>query len=111
MADKIKFALALVLLVAGIAGLYLLSEQQCRFACAFGAGWCLLGCSLVAGKRSRASVFCFCGRESWIEAKKVVWPSAQGNCFRRPGIGFRFVLSWRSFSGRLTKRSSGRCMT
>lgn len=74
MADKLKFAFALLLLVLGFAGYYLLSEQAMIFrvlSVLAGVAACVAVAWFTApGKRLGA----FAG-ESIIEAKKVVWPT------------------------------------
>lgn len=73
-ADKAKLAGALVLLVASIAGFYLLSKQGPL------AQWGVLLVGVVAA----AATFCVSeqgkqllafGKDSWKEVKKVVWPT------------------------------------
>ena len=73
-ADKVKLFVALVLVIAGITGFYLLSKQGAY------AQWGALAVALLAaaamffvseqGKR----LFAF-GQDSWKEVKKVVWPT------------------------------------
>lgn len=74
MADKLKFALALLLLVAGVAGFYLLAEQ----ALVVRVLSVLLGVAAgvaVAWFTEPGQRFVVLGRESVAEAKKVVWPT------------------------------------
>ncbi|MDR3158268.1 MAG: preprotein translocase subunit SecE [Zoogloeaceae bacterium] len=75
MADKIKIALALLLLAAGIAGFYLLSGQALVLrvlAIAIGA---IAGGVLFCKKTEAGGRFVQLWRESWMELKKVVWPT------------------------------------
>jgi preprotein translocase subunit SecE len=90
MADKLKFALALFLLMAGIAGFYLLAEQPLI----------LRVLSVLAGVGAGAAVAWFTepgqrffvfGQEATAEAKKVVWPSKK-ETMQTTGIVFAFVL-------------------
>jgi preprotein translocase subunit SecE len=74
MADKLKIALALLLLVAGIAGFYLLAEQalvvrvlSVLFGVASGVA--------VAWFTEPGQRFVVFGQEAIVEAKKVVWPT------------------------------------
>jgi len=74
MADKLKFALALLLLAAGVAGFYLLREQalvvrvlSVLLGVAAGAA---LAWFTEPGQR-----FVVFAREAVLEAKKVVWPT------------------------------------
>lgn len=74
MADKLKFALALLLLVAGVAGFYLLAEQ----ALVVRVLSVLLGVAAsvaVAWFTEPGQRFVVLGRESVAEARKVVWPT------------------------------------
>jgi len=91
MADKLKFVLALLLVAAGIAGFYLLSEQALvlrvlvvllGLAAGFAVAW-----FTAPGQR-----FVTLGRESVVEAKKVVWPSRK-ETLQTTGIVFAFVLA------------------
>ncbi len=90
MADKLKFVVALLLLVAGIAGFYLLSEQPLI----------LRVLSVLAGLGAGAAVAWFTepgqrfyafGQEAVAEAKKVVWPNKK-ETMQTTGIVFAFVL-------------------
>jgi preprotein translocase subunit SecE len=90
MADKIKFALALLLVVAGVAGFYLLGEQALVFRVL----------SVLAGVAAGAAVAWFTepgqrffgfSRESVAEAKKVAWPSRK-ETMQTTGIVFAFVV-------------------
>jgi preprotein translocase subunit SecE len=73
-AEKVRLVAAAVLLVAGLAGFYLLASQGAL------AQWGALAAGLVlaliafftaeAGKQLIAY-----GRDSWREVRKVVWPS------------------------------------
>jgi preprotein translocase subunit SecE len=95
MADKIKFALALVILAAGVAGFYLLSEQ----AMILRVLAVLVGLALaiaVAWKTEPGQRFFTFANEAVVEAKKVVWPSARKPC-RLPGRFSPLSWSWRSF--------------
>lgn len=90
MADKIKFVLALLLLAAGVAGFYLLSEQV----------MVVRVLSVLAGIGAGAAVawftepgqrfFAFAG-EARDETKKVVWPSGK-EARQMTAIVFGFVL-------------------
>ncbi|MDP5238286.1 preprotein translocase subunit SecE [Uliginosibacterium sp. 31-16] len=74
MADKLKFALAVLLLAAGLAGYYLLSGQAMifRVLCVLaGVAACVaVGWFTEPGRRLAAF-----GSEAVVEAKKVVWPT------------------------------------
>jgi preprotein translocase subunit SecE len=90
MADKIKFLLALLLVVAGIAGFYLLSEHV----------MVLRVVSVLAGLAAGVAVAWFTapgqrffefGRDAVAETKKVVWPSRR-ETMQTTAIVFGFVL-------------------
>lgn len=90
MADKLKFVLALLLLASGVVGFYLLSEQpmilrvlSVLFGMAIGA--------VVAWKTEPGQRFFVFGRESWLEVKKVSWPSRK-EAMQTTGVVFVFVL-------------------
>ena len=90
MADKIKFALALVILAAGVAGFYLLSEQAMILrVLAVLAGVALA--AAVAWKTEPGQRFFTFANESVVEAKKVVWPTRK-ETMQTTGAVFAFVL-------------------
>lgn len=90
MADKIKFALALLLLAAGIAGFYLLAEQAMILrVLAVLAG---LGSAIaVAHFTEPGREFFAFARDSVAEAKKVVWPSRKETLQTTAAV-FAFVV-------------------
>ena len=89
MADKIKFALALVILAAGVAGFYLLSEQAMILrVLAVLAGLALA--AVVAWKTEPGQRFFTFANESVAEAKKVVWPTRK-ETMQTTGVVFAFV--------------------
>lgn len=90
MADKLKFALALALLAAGVVGFYLLSEQALVFRvlsvlAGLGAG------VAVAVQSEPGRRFVDFAREAVVETKKVVWPSRK-ETVQTTGIVFAFVV-------------------
>ncbi len=90
MADKIKFALALVILAAGVAGFYLLSEQ----AMILRVLTVLVGVALavaLAWKTSPGQRFFVFANESVVEARKVVWPSRKETMQTTAAV-FAFVV-------------------
>jgi preprotein translocase subunit SecE len=90
MADKLKFALALLLLMAGIAGFYLLAEQPLVLRVIS----VLIGIAAgiaVAWFTEPGQRFVVLGQESVAEARKVVWPSRK-ETLQTTGIVFAFVL-------------------
>ena len=90
MADKLKFALALLLLVTGIAGFYLLAEQAMilRVLAVLGG----FGLSVaVAWKTEPGQQFFGFAQEATVEAKKVVWPTRK-ETLQTTGLVFAFVV-------------------
>ena len=90
MADKIKFALALLLLVAGVAGFYLLAEQ----AMILRVLAVLVGFGLsatVAWQTEPGRQFFVFSQEATTEAKKVVWPTRK-ETLQTTGLVFVFAV-------------------
>jgi preprotein translocase subunit SecE len=90
MADKVKFVAALLLLIAGIAGFYLLAEQP----------MILRVLSVLAGVAAGAGVAWFTepgqrffgfSQEAVAEAKKVAWPTRK-ETLQTTGVVFAFVF-------------------
>ena len=90
MADKLKFALALLLVVAGVVGFYLLSEQA----------MVLRVLAVLAGVAAGAAVawfsepgrrFALFAQETIAETKKVVWPTRK-ETIQTTGIVFAFMV-------------------
>ncbi|QDF98820.1 preprotein translocase subunit SecE [Azoarcus sp. DD4] len=90
MADKLKFALALALVAAGVVGFYLLSEQALVLrVLSVLAG---LAAGLVVAWFSEAGRrFVEFAREAVVETKKVVWPSRK-ETVQTTGLVFAFVV-------------------
>jgi preprotein translocase subunit SecE len=89
MADKIKFAIAVLLVMAGIAALYYFGDSPAvlrvvyvlaGFAAGAAVGW-----TTEPGKR-----FYVFAQESIAETKKVVWPTRKES-FQTAGAVFAFV--------------------
>jgi len=90
MADKIKFALAVLLLISGVAGFYLLAEQAMilRVLAVFaGVGFS----AAVAWQTEPGQQFFGFAKEATTEAKKVVWPSRK-ETLQTTGLVFAFVV-------------------
>lgn len=90
MADKIKFALALLFLVAGVVAFYLLSAQPVIV----GILCVLAGVAAAAGvlwKTEPGARFIIFAQEAVAEAKKVVWPTRK-ETLQTTGVVFAFVL-------------------
>ncbi|MCB1938973.1 MAG: preprotein translocase subunit SecE [Rhodocyclaceae bacterium] len=95
MADKLKFALALLLVAAGVAGFYLLSEQVLVLRVLAVLAGVVAGAALAwyTGPGRRFAVF---GRETVAETKKVVWPTRK-ETVQMTGIVFAFVFAMALF--------------
>ncbi len=91
MADKIKLALALLLLGAGVAGFYVLSEQALVLrvlSVLVGVGAAIgVGALSEPGRR-----FIGFAREAVNETKKVVWPTRK-ETVQTTGMVFAFVVA------------------
>lgn len=90
MADKFKFALAVLLLAAGVAGFYLLAGQAMILrVLAVLAGTGLA--AAVAWQTEQGRLFFAFAKEASTEAKKVVWPSRK-ETMQTTGLVFAFVV-------------------
>ena len=90
MADKIKLVLAVLLVIAGIAGFYWLKDGALilRVASVL-AG--LVAAALVAWTTAPGREFFVFAQESVVETKKVVWPSRK-ETVQTTGMVLAFVL-------------------
>jgi len=93
--DKIKVSLAVLLLMAGIAGFYYLSESAmvlrivsvlAGIAAAVAVGW-----TTEPGKQ-----FFVFAQEAVVETKKVVWPTRKES-FQTTGAVFAFAVAMAVF--------------
>ena len=90
MADKVKFALALVILAAGVTGFYALADQ----AMILRVLSVLVGLALavaVAWKTEQGQRFFVFANEAALEARKVVWPSRKETMQTTAAV-FAFVV-------------------
>lgn len=89
-ADKAKLAAAVALVVAGVAGFYLLSKQGplVQWAALLVALAAAVGVFLVSEQGRQFIAF---GRDAWREVKKVVWPSRKES-LQMTGYVFAFVV-------------------
>ncbi len=89
MADKIKFAIAVLLVVAGIAAFYWFSDSptvlRVVYVLAGLAAGAAVGWTTEPGKR-----FFVFAQESVVETRKVVWPTRKES-FQTAGAVFAFV--------------------
>ena len=90
MAEKIKIAVAAILALAGLAGFYALAGEPTILRLLALLGGFELGAGVMwfteAGR-----AFIVYARESWEEAKRVVWPSRK-EALQTTGIVFVFVF-------------------
>lgn len=90
MTDKIKLGLAVLLLAAGIAGFYLLSEHALVLrVLAVLAGVAMA--IFVARFTGPGQQFFAFGKDAWVETKKVVWPTRK-ETFQTTGVVFLLVV-------------------
>lgn len=90
MADKLKFALAIALVIAGVAGFYLLGEQLAIFRVLSVLAGILAGAAVAWQTEPGQQFFAF-GKDAWTETKKVAWPSRK-ETLQTTGIVFVFVV-------------------
>ncbi len=90
MADKIKLAIAILLVIIGIVGYYVLAEQAAVLRVVSVLVGILAGIGMawltVPGKQ-----FYVFSQESVAEARKVVWPTRKES-LQMTGIVFAFVV-------------------
>ena len=90
MADKIKFVVAILLLIAGLAGFYLLAEQPLILRVLSVLAGVAAGVAVAWFTEPGQRFFVF-GKEAWAEAKKVAWPTRK-ETIQTTGAVFAFVL-------------------
>ena len=90
MADKIKLGLAVLLVIAGVAGFYVLKDSAAILrVTSVLAG--LVAAALVAWTSAPGREFFVYAQESVAETKKVVWPSRK-ETVQTTGMVLAFVL-------------------
>ena len=95
MAEKIKIAVAALIAVGGLAAFYALVDQPTviRLAALLGA----FGAAVVVMWFTAAGrTFLAFARESWEEAKRVVWPTRK-ETLQTTGVVFLFVFTMAIF--------------
>ena len=88
--DRIKIAVAILAVVAGLAGFYILSQQPLVLRIAVVLAGVVIGAGIAATSEPGRRFFAF-GRESVAETKKVVWPSRK-ETIQTTAVVFGFVL-------------------
>lgn len=91
MADKLKFTLALMLLISGVAGFYYLAGQPTVLRVLAVLTGVAAG-GAVAWFTELGRRFVGFSRESIVEARKVAWPSRR-ETLQVTGVVFAFVLA------------------
>ncbi len=89
-ADKAKLVLAIALVVASLAGFYLLAKQG-QIAQWGGLIAGLVAAAVVFMTSEPGKQFVAFGRDSWREVKKVVWP-ARKEAMQMTAYVFAFVV-------------------
>lgn len=90
MVDKIKLGFALLLLIAGIAGFYYLSDSAMVIRVISVMGGMVLAAAVFSFTSQGRRFYAF-SRESSEETRKVVWPSRK-ETMQTTGIVFAFVV-------------------
>jgi preprotein translocase subunit SecE len=90
MADKLKLAAAILLLLMGIAGFYVLAEQPMILRVLSVLAGAAAGISMAWFTEQGQRFFVF-SQEAWGEAKKVAWPTRK-ETIQTTGAVFAFVL-------------------
>jgi preprotein translocase subunit SecE len=90
MADKVRIFLAIVLVVAGVAGFYYLDQYPMIFRVLAVLGGLVIGAG-VFWTSAPGKQFHEYARESVAETKKVVWPTRK-ETLQTTGIVFAFVV-------------------
>jgi preprotein translocase subunit SecE len=93
--DKIKLLLAVILVVAGLAGFYLLGDYPMIVRVLSVLGGLIAG-AVVARFSSPGQQFAGFARDSWVEAGKVVWPTRK-ETLQSTGVVLAFVVTMAIF--------------
>ena len=72
--DKVKLAVAVILVIAGLAAFYYFGEQALVLRVLYVLAGLLAGAAVAWLTAPGQEFFAF-SRESWSETKKVVWPT------------------------------------
>ena len=91
LAERIKIAVAALIAVAGLVGFYALVDKQptvVRMAILLGA---FAVAAVVMYFTEAGRTFAAFARESWEEAKRVVWPTRK-ETLQTTGVVFAFVF-------------------
>ena len=94
-AERIKIAIAALLAVAGLVAYYALVDRPTYERAAVLAGGAVAAVVLMAFTQTGRTFVAFT-RESWEEAKRVVWPSRK-ETLQTTGVVFLFVFTMALF--------------
>jgi preprotein translocase subunit SecE len=94
-AERIKIAIAALLAVAGLVAYYALADQPTYVRGAVLAGAFVAAVVLMAFTQAGRTFVAF-SRESWEEAKRVVWPSRK-ETLQTTAVVFLFVFTMALF--------------
>jgi len=95
MADKIKLLVAFLLVVAGIAGFYFLSDSAAVIKLASVLVGLLLATAVALSSEPGKVFFAF-GKDSIAEAKRVVWPTRK-ETLQTTGVVILFAVTMALF--------------
>ena len=90
MVDKVKLAIAVVLVCAGVTGFYLLAESPTIVRVAPVLLGVALGAAVALTSAPGKQFYAF-AQESVAETRKVVWPTRKES-FQTTGVVFLFVV-------------------
>ena len=90
MADKIKLAAAILLVIAGLAGYYAMGEQAAVLRVLSVLGGLAAGVAVAWFTAPGRQLYAF-AQESAAEARKVVWPTRKES-LQATGMVFAFVV-------------------
>ena len=95
MVDKIKVSVAVLLLMAGIAGFYYLADSPMvlRVVSVLGG---IVAAAVVGWTTEPGKQFFVFAQEAVVETKKVVWPTRKES-FQTTGAVFAFVVAMAVF--------------
>ena len=89
-ADRLKISLALLAVIGGLAGFYLLAQDALVYRIGAVLAGLIVGTVIAATSEPGKRFFAF-GREAVAETKKVVWPSRK-ETIQTTAVVFGFVL-------------------
>ena len=91
--DKAKLGVAVLLVVAGLAGFYYFAEHALVLRVVYVIGGILAGAGLAWFTAPGQEFFAF-ARDSWGETRKVVWPSRKEAVQTTAAVfGFVFIMA------------------